>query len=116
MTITFFQSTTSITPILFVNFGQQAAGTIDFTMISTVEDSGSIDANVNFYNIDPFNSPYHPFNATTSAPPVIANDDSNDCLPCQPECYDKTGCQAIVEKYVKVYDDKIVINGWSINT
>ena len=68
MTITFFSSTTAITPILFVNYGQTAAGTIDFTLLSTVDDSSSLTGNVNYYNIDQFNNPFHPVNKTDDEP------------------------------------------------
>lgn len=56
--ITFFQSVVSLTPILFVKFGQKTAGTVDIAIIPEAKNY-SIDGNVNWYDVDPFNDPYH---------------------------------------------------------
>ena len=78
MTITFFSSTTAITPILFVNYGQEASGTIDFSLLSTVDDSSSLTGNVNFYNINQFNNPFHPVNNTEPEQPQNSYAAAND--------------------------------------
>ena len=58
MVITMLKSVVDSMPILFVRIGQQAAGTIDFQLSAPVQSTAMFSANVNFYNIDPFNNPY----------------------------------------------------------
>ena len=99
MVITFLQSVLSVTPVIFVKFGQKAVGAIDFSMKSSLNDTSSIKGNVNFYNIDPFLSQYHPEsqwlpeNDTIAKPTtetlldqILAandNDDEKECNPCK---------------------------------
>ena len=52
------KSVVDCTPILFVRIGQDAAGTVDFQLQAPVEGNAMIKANVNFYDIDPFNNPF----------------------------------------------------------
>ena len=69
MVVTFIvmlKSVIQITPILFVKLGQQEAGAIDFQIISS-QSKYLIDANVNFYAVDPFsNDPFTTYTNTHS--------------------------------------------------
>ena len=107
MTITFFASTTAITPILFINNGQQAAGTIDIAILPTSKDSSYLKGNVNFYNINQFDNPFHP---TVEQDPQQAA--ASDCQPCQSACFNRTECIEQVSKFVQVHESSIeIING-----
>ena len=91
MVITFLESVLSCTPVLFVKFGQKAAGAIDYTMRSNT--TASLTGNVNFYNVDPFNNPLRPVVASSATKTTLVPSNDDTCNPCNPKCYDATGCQ-----------------------
>jgi len=69
------ESVISITPILFVQMGQEEAGAIDFRL--TYDASSLVSGDVNFYAVNPFtlnytvgNYSYQPLNYTTPTEPV----------------------------------------------
>lgn len=66
MVITFFESVLTCVPLIFVKFGQQTTGTIDYAMRAANTTTSMIPANTNFYNVDPFNDPVWPSNGLTS--------------------------------------------------
>jgi len=69
--ITMLESVISITPILFVQMGQEEAGAIDFKM--TYSPSNLVSGDVNFYAVDPFVMNYTNLNYTyvnLTTPPV----------------------------------------------
>jgi hypothetical protein len=58
MVITMLKSVVDCTPILFVRIGQDAAGAVDYQLQAPSKGNAMIKANVNFYDIDPFNNPF----------------------------------------------------------
>lgn len=56
MVITMLKSVVASSPLLFVKIGQDTVGAIDFQLAG--ETNGLINANTNYYNIDPFNNPF----------------------------------------------------------
>ena len=58
MVITMLKSVIDCSSILFVRVGQEAVGTVDFQLTAPVKSNAMLNANVNYYNIDPFNNPY----------------------------------------------------------
>ena len=59
MAITMLKSAVDCTPIIFVKIGQDQVGAIDYSMSSPSGGNGEINANMNWYNIDPFHNPFN---------------------------------------------------------
>lgn len=68
--ITMLESVIAITPILFVQMGQEEAGAIDFKM--TYSSSNLVSGDVNFYAVDPFTLNYTTANYTYKPLPAQA--------------------------------------------
>ena len=92
LVITFFESVLSATPILFVKFGQKAVGAIDYSMRSTTNNTSSIKGNVNFYNINPFTSPFHPAGEWSGVWPDPDYKPETDFDNCKPQHWNKEKC------------------------
>ena len=59
MAITMLKSAVDCTPIIFVKIGQDQVGAIDYSMSSPSGGNGEINANMNWYAIDPFHNPFN---------------------------------------------------------
>ena len=57
MVITMFKSVIDTSPILFVKIGQEQVGAIDFRIIAA-NGTDLNSADINYYDIDPWNNPY----------------------------------------------------------
>lgn len=71
----------------------------------------SIDGNVNFYDIDPFNDPYHGTVPDPAVPTPTSDEDYGDetCGPCRPKCFKKEECITKLKGTITTYDDHIVV-------
>ena len=124
MIIVFLESVLNMTPILFVQFGQVIGGAIDYNMQATTYNSARIDGNINYYNMNMFDSPFDPPPQPDEPDdPVDPDNPDNDdeylflrregddnCNPCTQDCYNQTACDEWKAQYVKPYDDHIWVN------
>ena len=92
MVITFLESVLTCVPLIFVKFGQRTVGTIDYSMHAANTTTSMIQANTNYYNVDPFNNPVWPeVEPTPESTPTLPGAD--ECNPCTTDCFSATDCE-----------------------
>ena len=69
-----------------------------------------IQANTNYYNVDPFDNPVWPEVEPTPEPTLPKLPGADECNPCTPSCYDEAGCEEWRSEHIKLYPDHVWLN------
>ena len=85
-------------------------------MRSTTNDTSSIKGNVNFYNINPFTSPFHPAGEWNGVWPDPDDKPETDFNNCKPKSWNKEKCKEWYDnnEYFYLYDDHLWLNSTEI--